>query len=597
MTAFSQVKLQTWEQSGTLQLAKDSKRFTFTKTDHARRGSILDANFRPLAQDDHSYALTVEFQKIPHTDAFFMELAAATGIPATEFSGLAARGQKSSTWMEPVSGEHYQAVMDLRKRWRADGVSLNSAGRRRYELGEGAASFVGVLRNNDEGPTPHGLAQSLDAAIADMKRRIAYGPSRTGLELSLDSALTGKDGHRVGLTDGSGAFLPMRMDQATVAPKDGKDVVLTIDRDMQGVASEAIKDAVVSNKADNGVALVMDPKTGDILAMANWPSFDPNVLGEDQGGTAFNPNYMAQLEPGSMFKILTLAKGIDDGKVTLHDSIFCSGEWHPTPSSTIHCDSHHGNRAHGETSTVDAIARSCNVSAAIWATRIGRKNFFNFIDHLGLIEKSKLNVPGEIKGHLNKYEYARQLQLATLGFGQSITCTPVGLLGAFGMIGNDGLRVHPRIIKRIGNADLPPDRGDQVVKPETAHEVMTCMEQVIQSGEGTGAKLRIPGYEMAGKTGTAEKIGKGEKGYVSNFVGFVPAPQPKALILVMVNHPRGNLYYGADVAGPVFSKLAKAVISHYNLQPTEPLDMKHGRKPVIEAEVEVKVSKRGTATR
>ncbi len=561
VTVFSQLKLQTWEQSHTLKLATDSKRFDFTFHDIAHRGAILGSDAKPLAQDEQSYALTIKFPKVPHSDAFFMELAEVTGIPATEFSALAEENSKKpKTWLQPVAGDHYKAIMDLRKRWRADGLSLAATGQRTYPLGDAASCLVGVIKKYREGET------------------------RTGLEQSMNKALTGQDGLRVGLTDRFGAFLPMRMDKTSIPRKDGEDVLLTIDTDLQALAAQSIRTAVESNKAENGVAMVMDPKTGDILAMANWPSFDPNGATGSQGKFGFNPAYMAQLEPGSMFKILTLAKGIDDGKVNLNDSIYCSGEWHPIPSKAIHCDKHHGTRAHGQVTTVDAIARSCNVSAAMWATHVGRDNFLDFIRSLGVTRPSKLNVPGERRGNLNYDDYAKQLQLACLGFGQSITCTPVGLLGAFGMIGNDGIRVEPRIIKRIGSKVIAPEPGIRVVKSDTAQTVMKCMEAVIQSGEGTGAKLRIPGYRMAGKTGTAEKVGKGVHGYVSNFVGFVPAPNPKALILVMVNNPKGNKYYGADVAGPVFSQIAKAVIRHYNLPQSESITLKPSRKLSISSE-------------
>jgi len=556
LTALSQIKLQTWEQVRTLKLASDSKRFEFTSHDIARRGSILGSDDKPLAQDEKSFALTVKFKKVPHSDAFFLELAQATGIPASEFSTLAAQdGQKTKSWLEPMPSDRYKAIMDLRKRWRADGISLAPTGQRTYPLGDAASCFVGVIKNYKEG-TVH-----------------------TGFERSMDASLTGKDGLRIGLTDRNGAFLPMRMDRASVLKRDGEDVVLTIDTDLQALASESIKSTVEENKADYGVALAMDPKTGEILAMANWPSFDPNASTASQGQFGFNPAYMAQLEPGSMFKILTLAKGLDEGAVNLNDSIYCSGEWHPTPTSIIHCDKHHGTRAHGQVSTLDAIARSCNVSAAIWATHVGRDNFIKFIRDLKVTYPTQLGLPGERRGNVDYADYAQKLQLACWGFGQSITCTPVGLLGGFGMIGNDGIRVEPRILRRVGSKIYKTEPGTQVVKPETAHTVMKCMEAVIQSDEGTGAKLRIPGYRLAGKTGTAERVGKGEHGYVSNFVGFVPAQNPKALILVMVSNPKGIKYYGADVAGPVFSQLAKAVIRHYNIPPTESISTKIAAKP------------------
>ena len=476
-----------------------------------------------------------------------MELAEATGIPASDFSSLSETPKQTKTWLDPVPFNRRPAILALKTRWRADGLSLKVTGERTYPLGGAASCLVGVIRNYKEG-------------------RVL-----TGLERSMNTQLSGANGVKVGLTDRTGAFLPMRMEAGSIPKTDGKDVVVTIDSDLQAYACEAIKAAVDANKADNGVALVMNPKTGEILAMANWPSFEPNASAGSQGKFGYNPAYMAQLEPGSTFKILTLAKALDEGKVSMHDAIDCQGEWHPTPSTTIHCDSHHGNRAHGTVTPKDAIARSCNVSAAIWATRIGRPDFLQYIRDLGLTRRSTLHVPGELHGGLNYNEPAHQLQLATFGFGQSVTCTPVGLIGAFGMLGNNGLRVEPRLLSRVGSHVMGTAPGKQIIKPETAKEVIDCMTAVIESDEGTGAKLRIPGYKLAGKTGTAEKVGKNEKGYVANFVGFVPAQNPKAVILVMVNNPTNGLYYGAAVAGPVFQQIAKAVIRHFNIPPTEPI--------------------------
>ncbi len=574
LTAVSQTKLQLWEQDSTLSVAKKSNRFDFKHVEPAHRGAILAADDKPLAQDEPSYALTLKLDKVPHSDAFFIDLAQATGIPATEFSAVAQDDPtKLESWLSPVSDDRYKQIMDLKKRWRADGLSLTTSGLRTYPLGEAASCLVGVVKHYRE------------------------GWDRTGLEKSMNTVLTGHDGVRIGLTDRFGDFLPMRMAKADTPRKDGQDVVLTIDRDLQAFAAEAVKNAVVDNQADSGVALVMDPKTGDMLAMANWPSFDPNATTGSQGKFGFNPCYMKQLEPGSMFKILTLAKGLDCGAVRLSDTIDCTGEWHPTPSTTVHCDKHHGTRAHGDVTTVDAIARSCNVSAAIWATHIGEQPMVDFINAEGLLDVTHLQVPYERAGNLNTKEYNKRLQLATLGFGQSIACTPVGLIGAIGMLGNDGVRVEPRLIRRIGSTILPPPKAVQIVRPETAHAVMKCMEAVIESGEGTGAKLRVPGYLLAGKTGTAQKVGKKEHGYVSNFVGFVPAENPKAVILVMIDNPKGKLYYGADVAGPVFNQIAKDVIRHYHLRPTEPLSGPPPRSYTVAAvEASLEGAHMGTAT-
>ncbi|MDR3688597.1 MAG: penicillin-binding protein 2 [Fimbriimonas sp.] len=547
VTAFSQIKLQTWERSSTLKLARSSKRYDLRYVDAARRGSIYTSDGKPLAQDDQSYALTINFEHVPHSDAFFMELSQATGLPASDFAGFASEPKQSKTWLEPIPASRFHDVALLKSRWRADGLSLKKSGQRTCPLGDATSCLVGVIKDYKEGKV------------------------YTGLERSMNTQLAGKDGLKIGLTDRTGAFLPMRMEAGSSPRADGQDVVLTLDSDLQVLASQAIRQAVTSNNADNGSAIVMDPHTGEILAMANWPSFDPSGAAGSQGLFGYNPSYMAELEPGSTFKILTLAEALDIGKVSMDETIDCGGEWRPTPSTKIHCDSHHGNRAHGPIRPKDAIARSCNVSAAIWATRIGRDNFLKYLDKLGLIRKSTLHVPGELRGRVNFKEPAHLLQLATFGFGQSITCTPVGLIGAFAMIGNGGVRVEPRLLSRVGSRRVETAQGTSIVRPETAQKVLDCMTAVIESDEGTGAKLRIPGYRLAGKTGTAEKVGKGEKGYVANFVGFVPAQSPKAVILVMVNNPKNGRYYGAEVAGPVFQQIAKAVIRHYNIAPTEPI--------------------------
>jgi len=547
VAAFSQIKLQTVERKHTLELADKTKRFTSTRVDPARRGSIFSRDGKPLAQDEDSFDLNVQFDKVPKSEAFFMALASASGIPASEFQTLSESGEKQRSWRQPMSAAQFAEVDNLKTEWRADGVSCARTGRRTYPLGEAASCLVGFVQE---------------------KKPIL------GLEKSQWSLLEGQNGFKSGLTDKHGAFLPTRLDKKSTDRKDGANVTITIDSDLQAVASQAIRQAVESNKAENGVALVMDPRTGDVLAMANWPSFAPNLPdgseGDLKGNSGYNPSYMAQLEPGSTFKILTLAKGLDTGKVRMDDIIHCPGEYHPTPKTRIRCDNHHGNRAHGDVTPTTAISRSCNVAAATWALRVGRDDFMQYVRDLGLLSRSNLGVPQQAHGNFNYAEPSKILQLATVGFGQSITCTPVTLLGAFSMLANDGKSVTPRLIKKIGNVETTIAPSKPVIRPETASEVLSCMEAVIESDAGTGKELRIPGYRLGGKTGTAQKVGKGMKGYVSNFVGFVPADHPQAAILVMVNNPTGGKYYGATVAGPAFKRLAQEVIRRFRIPPSDP---------------------------
>jgi cell division protein FtsI/penicillin-binding protein 2 len=556
--AISQANLQIFQRSKTIALGDSSKRFTLRMVDKAKRGSILTADGKALARDADTYNLVVNFDKSPKSDAFFLDLANATGIPSSEFAALSASGVRTKTWLDPIPAERAAEIKALRAKWRVDGVSLGPDDLREYPLGIDAACLVGVIREQ----------RGVDKETGKSERITV----RTGLESSKNQILSGTDGVRVGLTDRTGFFLPMRMEDETVPRVDGRNIQLTIDSDLQAYASKAIQKAVEEHEALNGAALVMDPKTGDILAMANWPSFDPN--GSVPSKFGYNVAYMAKLEPGSTFKILTLAKALDEGKTTMTDIINCTGGMKPTGKGrAIQCDAHGGHRAHHEINPVQAIAKSCNVCAATWALRVGRTDMVDYLNELGLLEKTNVGLPGEQQGLFRMDEYAKQLQLATLGFGQSITCTPIGLVSAFSMLANDGVRMKPRLVKKVGSEEIPIEEGRQIIGKEAANQVVSCMQAVIEEEYGTGKALRIPGYLLGGKTGTAQKVGAKSltgKPYVSNFIGFVPAQNPKAVILVMVNEPKRG-YYGATVAGPAFKEIAKGVIRHFNIPPSVPL--------------------------
>jgi cell division protein FtsI (penicillin-binding protein 3) len=541
----SQAYVQLVNRGNILARAKATDKFVISRVEFAKRGAILTSDGKPLAQDDDTYEFNVQFSRVPRTDAFFMALGEASGIPASELAQLAASGVNGQTWRKQMSSAQARDIQAVKMQWRADGVSIRRTDKRAYPLGPAAAGFVGYMR--EAGPV-------------------------AGLELSMNKVLGGVNGLTVGLVDRVGAFLPTRLDPDTKQKKDGENVTLTIDSNLQQEAMAALKIGVESNNADQGVAIVMDPHTGDILAMANWPSFNPNDSGqgiEPKQQTDYNPAYMSALEPGSTFKILTLAKALDVGVVKPTDHFYCRGSLVVWAGRSISCAAHGGSSAHGDLTPESAIARSCNVWAATWAQLIGYQAFVKYIEDLGLLSKSHLGVPLETKGLFNYDEYAKPLQLATLGFGQSVSCTPIGLASAFSMIGNGGRRPTARLIKKIGSEERPLGDQPQLVSKETADRVLGYMESVFTSEHGTGHSLQIPGYSLAGKTGTAQRVRKvGGGGYVANFVGFVPAQNPRAMILVMVDNPKAGKYYGGSVAGPVFRDIAKAVIRRYAIPPS-----------------------------
>ncbi|CAN5566845.1 penicillin-binding protein [soil metagenome] len=557
IAGLSQAKLQIFDREHTIALSEKTKRFTITRTDKARRGSILSADGKELAADARASVLTVTFDKVPHSDAFFMDLSEASGIPATEFESLADKDIRSRAWPQAMTPDQAEAITQVKGSWRADGISIDRANKREYPLGSAASGLIGMIRESSE-PKPGTGIKGIPAVFE--KKRVT-----TGIENKKDELLQGIDGIRKGMADRTGAFLPMRMAEGGRSKLDGKNITTTIDSDLQIAAFEAIEEAVEKHKADNGTAIVMRPDTGEILAMANYPSGDPDSASPINYGP--NPSYGAQLEPGSTFKLFTLGKALDAGVITMDTKINCRGTLQVTPKGKpVHCDPSHAPGGHGLINPVSAIAESCNCSAATWALLIGRPAMIKYIEDLGLLEKTNVGVQGEITGRFRRDEYAKKLQLAHVGFGQSISVTPLGLASAFCMLGNGGVKIQPTLIRKIGDQVMPLGEGKRILKEETVEQVTKCMEAVIETDEGTGSKLRIKGYTMGGKTGTAEKVGAKNKGYVSNFIGFVPAEKPKVIILVMVNNPHVG-HFGASVAGPAFHDIAKSAIRRFGIPP------------------------------
>lgn len=537
VATYSQARVQVFERKSILAEANQLAHFDLEKVETAKRGTILSSDGKILAQSAEDYELGLNYGRVPQSPAFFAAVSEAVGIPATELSSPPGK-TRGRVWRTPLTPKQAAQVRDVRRRWSADGVSLEKSRRRDYPMGQATAGIVGAMRE---------------------------GQPISGFERSLNKDLSGKDGEYRGFIDRSGMFV-VDTNHSTTVRENGAEVTLTIDAGLQMAAMHALRDGVEANKAKSGCAIVIEPKTGEILAMANWPTFEPDKSWKP--GEDYNMAYMGAYEPGSTFKILTLAKGLDDGAVKPGDHTYCNGQI-VVSKWTMHCAIHNGNRAHGDVDLERAISKSCNVAAATWAMKIGYQPMVEFMDKLGLFEKTDLGLPSERTGNFNRNDYSKKLQLATVGFGQSMGCVPVNLAAAYAMLANEGLMMRPYLIKKVGAKETVPVARGQMVKPETARQVMTMMQSVIESEHGTGKALKIHGYRLAGKTGTAQKVGTAAGKYVANFVGMVPAVNPKAVVLVMVDSPSAGQYYGGTVAGPIFVDIAKSVIRRYNIPPTE----------------------------
>ncbi|MBX3110437.1 MAG: hypothetical protein KF857_00385 [Fimbriimonadaceae bacterium] len=534
--ALTQAMPQLFNRARVEALAKANHRQFVTKEIPARRGSIATSDGKVLAQSVDSFELGVSFAKSPRSPGFAVEMAAATGLPASEFDGKATG--KYKIFQEPLTGAQASAVRDVRRRWRADGVSLVPVLNRQYPMGDAASNIVGIVRGTT---------------------------GVTGFESSLDKKLAGTPGELEGMVDRTGLFMPNDNVKGTEA-SDGADVVLTIDSRLQSVAAATLRDAVEKHAATRGSAVVVDPRTGDVLAMASWPSYDPQ--GSIRPGTDIEAGSMVVLEPGSTFKVLTLAEALDTKAVAPDWQSVCPGQVEITKGHFVKCDLHHGNRAHGPVDLDKAIAKSCNVSAVAWAQAVGREKMIDMMKRLGLFERPGLELPGEVRGRYNTKDAGYKMQLANFGFGQALTATPAALAGAYATLANHGLRMPLRLVKSVGGKEAPAGQGERVFSAATSDLVRSYMRSVVEMGYGTGFGLRVDGYPLAGKTGTAQKVGPhGPAGHVSSFVGFVPADDTRAVILVMVDDPQKGGYYGAEVAGPVFHEIAKAVVKRFALAP------------------------------
>lgn len=538
LTVYSQATVQVTGRKELLDKAEGAWLLSREREIPAERGSIYSSDGRVLAQSQPRYDFWVFYNRVPCTPGFFMALSEAAGVPESRLSAPYRAG-KQRTWLEHLDEARYRAVRRVMADWGADGVSLAEENGRAYPMREAAVGIVGWMHD---------------------------GKPKSGVESAFDKELSGRDGRARGVVGLNGGFMAETARDHGL--EHGADVVLTIDSRLQTAATRAIRTAVEKNLAVSGSAIVLVPSTGDVLAMASWPTFDP--VDGPRGGTELMTSYMEDFEPGSTFKVLTLAKALDAGVVDSSSKVNCSGVFDLGRNRLVRCDEHNGTRGHGLVGLERAIGKSCNVSAAKWALGIGRGPMIEYMRRIGLLSKPSINLPGSVSPLFNMDEYDKERQLAVVGFGQSIAVPPINLAGALAMLANGGEYVAPRIVSHVGGERRLPAAPVRVVSPSAAQAVMGYMESVVQSDFGTGKLVAIPGYRIAGKTGTAQKLGKG--GNISSFVGVFPAEDPKALILVMVNEPKAGQIYGSLVAGPAFRELALAVISRLQIARSRPSD-------------------------
>ena len=394
------------------------------------------------------------------------------------------------------------------------------------------------------------------------------GSGASGIESSLNSLLAGTNGKYI-YANGRGNIIP-GSEQVSVEAKSGTSVRLTIDRDVQWVAQNAISQAVASSRAESGTVIVMDPKTGAILAQASAPTFDPNISSTITLNKLRNPAVQEVYEPGSTGKVITVAAALQEGLVTpqsiftipykmkVADEYFHDHEKHPTQRLT----------------TTGLLAVSSNTGSIQIGQKLGKETLYNYLRKFGIGQSTNSKLPGESAGILHPVEEWSGTSLPTIAFGQGYSLTAMQATSVFATIANDGVRVSPSILAGVvdESGKYTPAKENEsvrVLSSQTASNMRAMMESVVSSN-GTAPAAAISGYRIAGKTGTANRFNTACKcysGYTASFIGFAPADQPKYVISVTIQDPKG-MHWGGVLAGPVFKKVMSFVLQSERVQPT-----------------------------
>jgi cell division protein FtsI (penicillin-binding protein 3) len=375
------------------------------------------------------------------------------------------------------------------------------------------------------------------------------GDGQEGVELIRNAELTGKVGQRRVIKDRAGHVVEEL--EVMSEPRDGQELVLSIDRRIQYLVFRELSKSVAKYKAKAGSAVVLDAKTGEVLAMVNLPTYNPNNPMNSRGKTR-NRTLTDVFEPGSTMKPITAAAALEFGGYTPTTKVKTAPGYMTIGSATIR-DTHN----YDELTVSEVVKKSSNVGSAKIALSLDKKKLWNVFNEIGFGEKTHIQFPGEVSGKVRDYKTWRPIEQATMSYGHGISVTLLQLARAYTVFTNDG-ELKPVSLTKLNQAPI----GKPVFSAEVANNVKDMLELVVQAG-GTGARARVAGYRIGGKTGTAHKLGpKGyEKDkYVGSFVGIAPASNPRLIMAVMIDEPTTGQYYGGTVAAPVFSSVMSEVL-------------------------------------
>lgn len=495
------------------------------------RGDILDRNGNVIAVNETAYNISVIHNQISDEEKVIEVLSGELGIDEEKVRKRVEKVSSIEKIKNNVSKETGEKILS----YNLDGVKVDESSIRYYPNNELFSKVIGFAGSDGQGVV--------------------------GLETVYDKLLAGTPGKILTTCDGRGVEVE-GFEEKRIAPGKGKNLITTLDVNIQKVCMEKAKEAYEANRADGVSIIAMNPKNGEIYAMVDYPEYDLNdpFEGEDLNSMWRNSCVSDTYEPGSTFKIITASIALEENLVTLDERFYCPG-YIVVEDRRIRC---HKTAGHGSESFVEGIQNSCNPVFIDLGLRIGSDRYYDYFKKFGLLDKTGIDLPGEAGTIMHEKDKIGQVELATIAFGQSFQITPVQLMTTVSSLINGGTRIVPH----IGMAES--ENNGKKVKFEYENKEGICSEKTSQTmrmllesvvSEGSGKNAAVEGYEIGGKTATSQTFPRSDNIYIASFLGFYPADDPQIMYLVKINNPK-DAYYGGTIAAPVAAELFKETIPY-----------------------------------
>jgi cell division protein FtsI (penicillin-binding protein 3) len=505
----------------------------------SKRGTIYDRDGNELAVSVEADSLYGVPENVQDAHAVAMTLAPALGVSRKSLEEKL-KGTKKFVWLAR------KVPPDVQPKIKTDGDMEGVLGwlfdsRRYYPQKDIAAQILGFTGTDGKG--------------------------LEGLEAEYEGYIGGLQGKAITERDGAGREV-LALDERKNSPRPGYDIILTINERVQYMAEKALDEVMEKYKPISATAIVMDPNTGEVLAMANRPGFNPNNWSSYPSQDWRNRAVTDLYEPGSTFKLVTASGALEEGVVRPTDVIDCGNGSIEVAGRVIHAAENEGGRL----TFSEVIQKSNNVGTIKVALKLGPQRLFKYAKAFGIGEKTGVDLPGEAGGKLRDISKWSGLSVASVAIGQEVSVTPLQMLTAMNCIANGGSYMEPYVVSEIKGKDgsvvmrRNPKKVRQVVSKATAAKLRDILSTVVEEG-GTAVSARIKGYQVAGKTGTAQKFDRAagrysKTKYYSSFVGFCPADNPKVSAIVVLNEPHGGAYYGGVVAAPAFKEIVEQALTY-----------------------------------